>query len=527
MIPAPPPAHPQELLAASDRRGRALFALVRRLVDEFEEAAPWELLYAPPVDLGELQRRISRLLDLVEAAPEAVSAELDRLASGGGGTVAEESREEAAFYFAALHQMTAADRRRLAAALTKSEETREFSRAEADFLAELAADLKGKYASAIMGAAAALVSNGRWLGPAVEATLFPEKAEERRRNRELLDALIATDRSLESVRRGFPWRQILDAWRAGQTVDRYALNDLVGLRAQLLTLLTVEHRRALYSGDFHLLQRRERELGRRLRELEELHLEAFERAEGTGEAEFARKVARLLEIAALLDVALLTDLVGKRVVSAARAGGSVSTAATAPEHAGLAALLAEEDLALFLQLLLGAVRKRTSIAFEDSPADAIPAAPRQEAPPTVEPAESVPAVLPRGNRNAAEVEARLVAVLDRLLHPSHEPWRAFQMVQKLQTRLRVLPPALAAEIRPLLSELREELQPLLDEAVAAGVLPAMAARTLRTSDERLAGFETALPQERVALGDDLGRVARLVRSLHSAFAAAKPSPRKG
>ena len=59
------------------------------------------------------------------------------------------------------------------------------------------------------------------------------------------------------------------------------------------------------------------------------------------------------------------------------------------------------------------------------------------------------------------------------------------------------------------------------------VLPAMAARTLRTSDERLAGFETALPQERVALGDDLGRVARLVRSLHSAFAAAKPSPRKG
>jgi len=39
-----------EFLRCSSPRGRALFQLVRELLDELEEAAPWSLLYAPPAD---------------------------------------------------------------------------------------------------------------------------------------------------------------------------------------------------------------------------------------------------------------------------------------------------------------------------------------------------------------------------------------------------------------------------------------------------------------------------------------------
>ena len=62
-------------------------------------------------------------------------------------------------------------------------------RATGRTLCELAADLKGKYASALMGAAASIVAQGRWNGAAVEPMLFPEKAEEFVQSRILVDLL--------------------------------------------------------------------------------------------------------------------------------------------------------------------------------------------------------------------------------------------------------------------------------------------------------------------------------------------------
>jgi len=522
------PADRRALLAAADRRGEAIYGVVRRLVDELEEAAPWSLLYAPPRVPGELRGRVERLLELVLAAPERIGRELDQLAGNTGGTGAQSAREEAEFYFSALHQMTAPDRRRLVNGLGRTPPDARLSPSEADYLAELAADLKGKYSSAMMGAAASLLSDGRWLGAEVESALFPEKAEERLRNRNLLAALTAAERALANARREFPWRAIFESWRAQRPVDRYALSELVALRAQLLPLLSFAHRRALYSGDFHLLQRRETLFGTRLRALEDLHLASLEVTEetraGQSEKRFAQQRGLLLEIAALLDVDTLRSLVGDEAFLRLRRESHTSgTELSAAD--GLQRLLGEEDLTVFLQLLLGAVAKRASIAAEASesgpaPATAAAAGLAPEGAPAPGAAARPTRATPPARADASRCATRLAAELSRLMHPLHEPWRAFRMVRKLQARLRILPPALTAEIRPFLAELRAELLPLLEEAASLGLLPAASAETLRACARRLTEQDAAAPGANAGMGDDLERVERLLESLDKAMPSA-------
>lgn len=171
------PIDRRELLAAADPCARALVALVRRLVDELEEAAPWRLLLAEPPELADLEQRVMRLLEIIEQTPGRIASALGSLP---GAPIADSVREEAKFYFAALHQMTAADRRLLRAALDRTPPPATLSEAAGAYLAEVAADLKGKYASAMMGAAAALVSDGRSLGVDVEASLFPKRPRSKR-----------------------------------------------------------------------------------------------------------------------------------------------------------------------------------------------------------------------------------------------------------------------------------------------------------------------------------------------------------
>jgi hypothetical protein len=545
-----PPADRRELLAAADPRGRALYGLVRLLVDELEETAPWSLLYAPAQNLDELRSRIERLLDLVQAAPQRITEELDELTMGDA--LARAAREEAEFYFKALHQMTAPNRRLLSAALAALPEGAPLARAAAEDLSELAADLKGEYSSAIMGAASALVSEGRWLGIEVETTLFPEKAEERTRNRRFLAALAATAQALAALRVEFPWREVLERWRTRRPLDRYALTQLVAIRSHLLFLLTVGNRRALFSGDYQLLKRREIALSGRLRELEALHFESLELAPGAPEDDVDRIYERLceilIEISAVLDLEVLRGMIGD--VSLRRLRPSPTRPGTAPppgegvETGGasgiLRSLLAEEDLTIFLELLLGAVTKRLSIAFESGPAaDARvpdPAAPESDEllsplpplpplPPLASPAPATaetPAGAPAGRRDpkvAARTFERLSTAVLRLTDKSHEPWRAFQMVHKLQERLRVLPRTLTAEMVPFLIDLRSELLPLIEEAGAVGVLPAAAAETLRSCERRLSGRDLSLPATSLEVGTDLARVTRLLGSLRAAVAA--------
>jgi hypothetical protein len=508
-----PPADARTLLAQASPRGRALYSHVRRLLDELELGVPWSLLYAPPAAAGELVRRLEAMLTRLEEVPAGISGELAALARDARSEEDHEALAEAEFYFTTLHQMTAADRHRLATALGRVRPEQPATRAEVDVLCELAADVKGKYTSAIMGAAAALVSEGRWHGVEFEAELFPEKAEEAERNRRLLGALEGTARAQRAVTASFPWQPVLASWSGGRPLDRYALSDLVSLRAHLLRLLTVANRRALYSGDYQQLRRRETRLGERLREMEELHLRTLELtpAHTAGEP-FDRLSRLLLEIAALLDVEVLRAQIGDKRVHTLREAHAAREGAPPGADDALSALLGEEDLRTFVDLLVGAVRKRASIAcraVEPAAASELRPAP---------PGRVVGPVhfdLAAGRAFAT----RLVAALERLTGAEHPPWKAFQMVQKLQARLGTLPPALLHEIEPFVAELETDLVPLLAEAGAAGAVPPAAADALRAAGERLRAQDFSRPEAARELAADLTRVVRLLDSLRAAAEA--------
>ena len=87
------------------------------------------------------------------------------------------------------------------------------------------------------------------------------------------------------------------------------------------------------------------------------------------------------------------------------------------------------------------------------------------------------------------------------------------MVQKLQTRLRVVPHALLAEMAPFLGELERDLLPLLDEATTAGAVPPGALDTLRACHRRLSARDESAPESALQIGGDLARVTRLLDSL--------------
>jgi hypothetical protein len=519
VIAALPPS-PDALLASAAARGRSFYRLVRGLLDDLEEAAPWSLLYAPPAQVAPLRARLERLLELIERAPLRVADELERLALGSPSADERDALQEAEFYFTALHQMVVPDMNRLANALDQMPAGEELAPSKADYYCELAADLKGKYASALMGAAAALASEGRWLGVEVEALLFPEKAEEFERNERLLAALESAVAAIEEAIRAFPWRDVLASWRRHQHVDRYALADLVALRGHLLRLLTVANRRALYSGDYQRLMGREILLGSRLREIEALHLRSLDlapRSQPEAAVEtFTRLHHLLLELAALLDVEALRQLIGEELLRDLR---QRSPAPPTPREGSagrldaLALLLVEEDLKIFLKLLVGAVRKRSSLALHHgapAPAPPVETEPvrarrldRRRAPPP-------PRIDPAAQRRFAE---RLSAVLARLTDSESDAWKSFQMVHKLQLRLRVLPPALMAEMTPFLGQLERDLLPLLDEARTAGAVPAGAVDTLRSCHRRLSDRDLITPETALETGNDLARVARLLDSL--------------
>ncbi len=514
-------------MAAADPAGRALFALVRSLVDELEEAAPWSLLYATPVDLPDLYSRAWCVLELVDQAPGRIALALDSVVSPGASSE-RAAREEAEFYFAALHQMTAPDRRLLGAALDKAPGGAPLSSAAGAYLAELTSDLKGKYSSAMMGAAAALVSDGRWLGVEVEAALFLEKAEEQAGNRSLLEALVAADGVLTQLRAEFPWRVTFESWNARRQVERYALSPLIALRPFLHALLAPANRRALFSGDYHLLQRRELLLGSRLRELEELHLSSLDLAADlpstVTEVHFGRLCQLLLELAAVIDVEVLRELLGNdALIRLRRQGASAGVRLDEPQQpAPLAQLLREEDLTMFIRLLSGEVTKRSSIARE---AGLATQAPSSVANGLARPAPTGDEHREQGRRPRLDstatrhLETELAAMLSRLTSADYDRWRAFQMVHKLHARLRVLPPTLLAEIQPFLTVLKGDLLPLLEDASAAGLLPAASWETLRASSLRLSELDPSRLEHRLEVGNDLGRVVRLLESLTVAVQA--------
>jgi hypothetical protein len=254
-------------------------------------------------------------------------------------------------------------------------------------VSELMADLKGKFCSALMGATASIVAEGQWSGVEVEPILFPEKAEEFKRNDELVTSLRGVLESIAKLPGEICFEELLERWRQGLRVDQYALTDLSSLRGRLGGLLKSSSRRALYSGDYHQVRRRESLLSQRINELERLHQLTWDSSPSGSDAQtaFPRLVQLILEIVAILDTGLLESLVGEKqvkdllaIVSSEKSAAAVEEAATpmgegpgTPEVEpkgekeqlrALVPLLYEEDLRTFLELIMGAVLKRASFS---------------------------------------------------------------------------------------------------------------------------------------------------------------------
>ena len=539
-----PPENLARILEIAGPNRSALYALVRRIVDELEEASPWKLLYHPPDDRNELIASVLVLAEVIDVIPDRFSdlaeeLKLRKAASGGL------SPDELLFHFRNIHNMVALDVelvRSRAEGLTQTSEDEPSSAADYDFLAEIAADLKGKYASGIMGAASNLLARGHWPSVQVEPRLFPEKAAEYRRNEVLLQSLRETLEGLHQLPREIDFQDVLATWRESRRVDQYAFVEFSSFRGRLGGLLKESTRRALYSGDFHRIRKRERMLGSRVNEVETLHamtwqpdfLQSRELAERT-----CWRLSRLiLEIAAILEVDLLRDLVGEESVGALRQivtaertlenssslGGSAGVDAVrlrgqrlqdmglSPKLETLVPLLYEEDLKTFLELLLGSVQKRGSLA---------PLVQAAEGPEPVEktrPSESdvsspvsVDLKLSQSELRAALESLR--ETLGGLQAPGNQRWASFRMIARLLEQRSQIPPAMLGEIHPFLQDLNEKLIPALGRVEGSGGFPPDTADSLLQHCRVI--LDTESPSQR-QIREELGpRVLKLHRLLEA------------
>src|SRR6185503_2186001 len=325
------------------------------------------------------------LLGVVEQIPQRTRELVELLSLAAPDEETRRTLEEAEFYFAGIHSMCAHDLGRLRTLLApySAPDAPPPSPAQRNFLCEVAADLKGKYASALMGATASIVAEGSWTGVEVEPVLFPEKAEEFRRNAALARALRRTLDGIGELQAAVPFGELLERWGSGARVDPYALADLATFRGVLGRLLKRDLRRGFYSGDYHQIQRREAALATRAAALEATHHRTWaEPADAPGAAEaYAQLGGLTLEVAALLDVAVLEQLVGARAVKDLRLAAAESSAHgqgrgrrshLEPRLEPLVPLLAGEDLQTFLALLLGSVLKRASLAGHEGAAELQP-----------------------------------------------------------------------------------------------------------------------------------------------------------
>lgn len=305
------------------------------------------------------------------------------------------------FYFDGIHTMTAGDVEKLLGQIQLFETGRAGSAQDRVFTCEIAADLKGKYSSAIMGAAANLVAEGHWNGAEVEPVLFPEKAEEFERNELLVETLKEVLESIKNVPNEVNLVEIVEAWNEGRRVDRYALSHLYGFLGSVGKLMKESSRRALYSGDYHQIQLRESRLSARVNELNMLHNRTWEvlHEDDPSIADcYPQMVDKTIQLAAVLDVELLKKLVGsdmvqrilgivsiegeKRRSGEIRDGEDHEVDFFLPETQALREevprrlrplipLLHDEDLQTFLELLTGSVLKRASFAVQQRRKEAL------------------------------------------------------------------------------------------------------------------------------------------------------------
>ncbi|HWN44098.1 MAG TPA: hypothetical protein VNW71_17875 [Thermoanaerobaculia bacterium] len=539
----PTPSTREEILSQVGPARIAVYEMVRGSVDDFEQTAPWRLLYYPPEEPEAFVGLLDALITLIQGIPKRVAATLGKIPKESPKITAAESddeptREDVRFMFSGIHHMVEHELRRVEKLLEPVRERYEdggpgasVTADERQLLCELSADLKGKYASSMMGAAASLIAQGLWNGVELEPVLFPEKAEEFRNTRELVDLLQEVTAIIKQLPEQIHFVELVSGWQRGIRADQYALADLPSLRGKIAKLLKERTRRALYSGDYHQISRREILLSERIHELETLHQKTWSTTEHGGGQDLAPTYDRLvqltLEMAAVLDVTILKALIGDKKVEGLRArvmavkNRPTPTASTPGQGLdSLIPLLAEDDLRIFLDLLLGAVTRRASLsvtmreAEPEAPAPP-PAAPAPPPPPAVpKPApEPLPELeewmlpppipeyrapepsptsstamdwvqmdwvqnepepppssqfspqfappLPQANLRPA---LKMVSdLLTELLAPANSNLSAFRMTQRLLSKHARIPLAMFQSIQPYLKEIQERLVPALKQ----------------------------------------------------------------
>ncbi len=551
MSPAAAPL-PRDRSALLQRAGPArtnVYHLARACVEDLERAAPWSLLYLPAEEPRALARAVAELVQVIQGIPERVEELVGGLppASNAGDL----EGDEIGFLLQSIHSMAEWDLEQVESNLNLFASARGASqRATGRTLCELAADLKGKYASALMGAAASIVAQGRWNGAAVEPMLFPEKAEEFVQSRILVDLLRDTIAAVYDLPARISLTELAASWSRGDRVDEYALVDLVGLRARIGRLLQVRHRRSLYSGDYHRLSERERQLAARLQELERLHYATWEGDAPdalplTGEV-FPRLIGLLHELAAVLDVSLLKQLVGEEKVTAMRerlVAGERGDGSAAQLEDRVLALLAEDDLRLMLEGLLSAVQRRAALSTAMAAAAAPvmrpsaleplaslppelgaplrelglpPQAPVQPPPAAAPPSRPVPRAAPPPQKPAApptdlgEARRQVSGLVERLLAPANAELKSLRLTQQLLAKRTRVPPAMLKAMHPFVQEIASALAPALARlAPYRGV----SAETVRLLEARCAELLVEDPSPKQMIDEFPAKVDWLLRFL--------------
>ncbi|HEX3527727.1 MAG TPA: hypothetical protein VH988_11730 [Thermoanaerobaculia bacterium] len=471
---APPPATCEEVLAAIGAVKKAVYVLVRHCVDELEKAAPWELLYYPSEDPGALLAMVGGLITAIKGVPKKIDMLLRKLPAGDTGK-GEPAREDIGFLFHGIHRMVAHDIKRLEGILAPVVDRGAELPPGADEkqrLCELSADLKGKYSSALMGAAASLIGEGMWNSVELEPVLFPEKAEEFRCTRDLVVSLHDAVAAIRQLPEQIPFDALLERWRRQVRVDQYALADLPSLRGKIGRLLKERSRRALYSGDYHQISRREVLLSQRINELERLHQQTWAVPPPADLAPdltpiFARLVQLTFEVAAVLDANILKALIGEKKVNGLRGRAASLPKGQPPRTAAadgpgglddLAPLLAEDDLRIFFEMLLTAVQRRASLSVQEPDPPAPPPLPTPPAPKPPKPLPAPPPATPPPI-DPRLVLARLDAALGELQSPANQQWNSFRMTQRLLEKHSRLPSAMFHAVNPFLQEITNRLIP--------------------------------------------------------------------
>ena len=513
------PSTREEILSQVGPARIAVYEMVRASVDDFEQTSPWRLLYYPPEEPEAFVAFLDALVTLIQGIPERVAATLGKIPEESAEADDEPTREDVRFMFSGIHHMVEHDLNRIEKTLTPVRERGPGVPATPDerqLLCELSADLKGKYASSMMGAAASLIAQGLWNGVELEPILFPEKAEEFRNTRELVDLLKEVTAAVKQLPEQVHFEELVSGWQRGIRADQYALADLPSLRGKIAKLLKERTRRALYSGDYHQISRREILLSERINELETLHQKTWSATDHGGGQDLAPTYARLvqltLEMAAVLDVTILKALIGDKKVEGLRArvmavkNRPAPTASTPGQGLdSLIPLLAEDDLRIFLELLLGAVMRRASLSVsmqEGAPAASAPPAPPAKPAPAARAAPSAPQPLPEleewmlpppiqdyqvevsspapstamdwiENEPApppmdsglrANLRPSLKAVSDllgELLAPGNSNLSSFRMTQRLLSKHARIPAAMFQSIQPYPKDVQERLVPAL------------------------------------------------------------------